>query len=309
MRAGDKRIRDGFLEEDATGSSCTGRVLEPGPPCAPPPQGSSSQGNRRAHVSSPALSPHPHLGPTLQVPDSHSSSYPSLLSHLTSVHLNAPVLALPVAKRQRPAPSLRSFHPLAASLPCDFHLLNLRALHAEVSTPLGPAPPGPGAGPSSPRLLCPCPASAQGSRVQQPPPHLHSHTQARAHTHSHTASVPPAIQDDALPSAEAALILHRKGFDCGLEAKNLGFNCTTSQGKVSRAQVWEEPRTRGGGREMGQLGRAGVREARLVSLPWGWPQSQGRGRSGPRQGERGKPWTQLTFKTVEGWRTSSPGGS
>lgn len=39
-------------------------------------------------------------------------------------------------------------------------------------------------------------------------------------------------QDDSLPSAEAALILHRKGFDCGLEAKNLGFNCTTSQGKV-----------------------------------------------------------------------------
>lgn len=39
-------------------------------------------------------------------------------------------------------------------------------------------------------------------------------------------------QDDSLPSAEAALILHRKGFDCSLEAKNLGFNCTTSQGKV-----------------------------------------------------------------------------
>ena len=62
-----------------------------------------------------------------------------------------------------------------------------------------------------------------------------------------------------MPSAEAALILHRKGFDCGLEAKNLGFNCTTSQGKVSRAPVWEGPLTRGG-REMGRLGRAGVRE-------------------------------------------------
>lgn len=43
-------------------------------------------------------------------------------------------------------------------------------------------------------------------------------------------------QEDNLPSAEAALILHRKGFDCGLEAKNLGFNCTTSQGKVSGQQ-------------------------------------------------------------------------
>lgn len=40
------------------------------------------------------------------------------------------------------------------------------------------------------------------------------------------------LQDDSVPSAEAALILHRKGFDCSLEAKNLGFNCTTSQGKV-----------------------------------------------------------------------------
>ena len=43
------------------------------------------------------------------------------------------------------------------------------------------------------------------------------------------------LQDDSLPSAEAALILHRKGFDCSLEAKNLGFNCTTSQGQVGAA--------------------------------------------------------------------------
>lgn len=67
-----------------------------------------------------------------------STSYPSLLSHLTSLYLNAPVLALPVAKRQPPAPGLRSFHPLAFSLPCDFHLLNLRTLQAEVSIPLSP---------------------------------------------------------------------------------------------------------------------------------------------------------------------------
>lgn len=46
------------------------------------------------------------------------------------------------------------------------------------------------------------------------------------------ASRSSSLQDDSLPSAEAALILHRKGFDCSLEAKNLGFNCTTSQGKV-----------------------------------------------------------------------------
>ncbi|KAM8957708.1 alpha-mannosidase 2x isoform 4-T4 [Lycaon pictus] len=111
----------------------------------------------------------------LEVQDGHTSSYPSLLSHLTSMYLNIPVFALPVAKRQLPGPGLRSFHPLASSLPCDFHLLNLRTLQAE---------------------------------------------------------------DDALPSAETALILHRKGFDCGLEAKNLGFNCSTSQGKAALGSLF-----------------------------------------------------------------------
>ncbi|XP_057575916.1 alpha-mannosidase 2x isoform X6 [Hippopotamus amphibius kiboko] len=110
-----------------------------------------------------------------EVQDGPSTSYPSLLSHLTSMYLNTPVLALPVAKRQPPGPALRSFCPLAASLPCDFHLLNLRTLQAE---------------------------------------------------------------DDSLPSAETALLLHRKGFDCGLEAKNLGFNCTTSQGKVALGSLF-----------------------------------------------------------------------
>ncbi|KAK2490192.1 hypothetical protein MC885_016931, partial [Smutsia gigantea] len=113
--------------------------------------------------------------PSREVPDGPSASYPSLLSHLTSMHLNAPELALPVARRRLPGPGLRSFHPLASSLPCDLHLLNLRALQA---------------------------------------------------------------QDDSLPSAETALILHRKGFDCGLEAKNLGFNCTTSQGKVALGSLF-----------------------------------------------------------------------
>ncbi|PNI42886.1 MAN2A2 isoform 11 [Pan troglodytes] len=45
-------------------------------------------------------------------------------------------------------------------------------------------------------------------------------------------------EEDTLPSAETALILHRKGFDCGLEAKNLGFNCTTSQGKVALGSLF-----------------------------------------------------------------------
>ncbi|EDL06995.1 mannosidase 2, alpha 2, isoform CRA_a, partial [Mus musculus] len=59
-----------------------------------------------------------------------STSYPSLLSHLTSMYLSTPPLVLPVAKRQGTSPALRSFHPLASPLPCDFHLLNLRMLPA-----------------------------------------------------------------------------------------------------------------------------------------------------------------------------------
>ncbi|XP_070214401.1 alpha-mannosidase 2x isoform X1 [Bos mutus] len=110
-----------------------------------------------------------------EVREAASASFPSLLSHLTSMYLNTPVLALPVARRQAPGPALRSFYPLASSLPCDFHLLNLRTLQAE---------------------------------------------------------------EDGLPSAETALLLHRKGFDCGLEAKNLGFNCTTSQGKVALGSLF-----------------------------------------------------------------------
>uniref|UniRef100_A0A3Q1M671 Alpha-mannosidase n=1 Tax=Bos taurus TaxID=9913 RepID=A0A3Q1M671_BOVIN len=113
--------------------------------------------------------------PGREVREAASASFPSLLSHLTSMYLNTPVLALPVARRQAPGPALRSFHPLASSLPCDFHLLNLRTLQAE---------------------------------------------------------------EDGLPSAETALLLHRKGFDCGLEAKNLGFNCTTSQGKVALGSLF-----------------------------------------------------------------------
>uniref|UniRef100_A0A8C9P8G0 Mannosidase alpha class 2A member 2 n=1 Tax=Spermophilus dauricus TaxID=99837 RepID=A0A8C9P8G0_SPEDA len=109
-----------------------------------------------------------------EVQEGRSTSYPSLLSHMTSMYLNTPVLALPVAKRQLPGSSLHSFHPLASALPCDFHLLNL----------------------------------------------------------------PLDFWEDNLPSADTAFILHRKGFDCSLEAKNLGFNCTTSQGKVALGSLF-----------------------------------------------------------------------
>uniref|UniRef100_A0A8B9KQE2 Alpha-mannosidase n=1 Tax=Astyanax mexicanus TaxID=7994 RepID=A0A8B9KQE2_ASTMX len=40
-------------------------------------------------------------------------------------------------------------------------------------------------------------------------------------------------QDAQSPSLYTALLLHRLGLDCGLEAQNPGFNCTTTQGKLA----------------------------------------------------------------------------
>ncbi|XP_016853768.1 alpha-mannosidase 2x isoform X2 [Anolis carolinensis] len=114
-------------------------------------------------------------GPEVQ--DGQATSFPSLLSHMTSMYLNTEVLALPLAQEKKPSPSaLRPFAPLAALLPCDLHLLNLRTLQGE---------------------------------------------------------------EDSLPSMETALILHRKGFDCGLQARNLGFNCTTTQGMVALGGLFQ----------------------------------------------------------------------
>lgn len=42
-----------------------------------------------------------------------------------------------------------------------------------------------------------------------------------------------AQQDAHSPSPHTALLLHRLGLDCGLEAQNPGFNCTTTQGQLS----------------------------------------------------------------------------
>ncbi|XP_026883527.2 alpha-mannosidase 2x isoform X1 [Electrophorus electricus] len=107
--------------------------------------------------------------------DSAPVSFPSLLSHMTSAILNHEVLALPVIPKKRGVPPLRTFSPLAAALPCDFHLLNLRSIQN---------------------------------------------------------------QDSHSPSPHTALLLHRLGLDCGLEAHNPGFNCTTTQGKLAVAALF-----------------------------------------------------------------------
>uniref|UniRef100_A0A671PXM4 Alpha-mannosidase n=1 Tax=Sinocyclocheilus anshuiensis TaxID=1608454 RepID=A0A671PXM4_9TELE len=60
-------------------------------------------------------------------------SFPSLLSHMTSTILNHEVLALPVLPRKHGVPPMRTFAPLAGTLPCDFHLLNLRSIQSQVN--------------------------------------------------------------------------------------------------------------------------------------------------------------------------------
>uniref|UniRef100_A0A672LGY3 Alpha-mannosidase n=1 Tax=Sinocyclocheilus grahami TaxID=75366 RepID=A0A672LGY3_SINGR len=102
--------------------------------------------------------------------DSRPVSFPSLLSHMTSTILNHEVLALPVLPRKHGVPPMHTFAPLAGTLPCDFHLLNLRSIQS---------------------------------------------------------------RDAHFPSPYTALLLHRLGLDCGLEAQNPGFNCTTTQGQLS----------------------------------------------------------------------------
>ncbi|XP_060932125.1 alpha-mannosidase 2x isoform X2 [Limanda limanda] len=103
--------------------------------------------------------------------DSATTSFPSILSHITNAILNHEVLALPVLPKRRGIPPLQTFAPLKSLLPCDFHLVNLRSIQTQ--------------------------------------------------------------EDPHSPSPYAALILHRLALDCGLEAQNLGFNCTTTQGQLS----------------------------------------------------------------------------
>ncbi|XP_006876984.1 PREDICTED: alpha-mannosidase 2-like [Chrysochloris asiatica] len=98
-----------------------------------------------------------------------SVSYPSLLSHLTSLFLNHAVFAM-TEKVSSPTPQLLGeFSPLLSSLPCDIHLVNLRTIQSKVGN-------------------------------------------------GH--------------SDEAALILHRKGFDCQFPSRDMGLLCSTSQGKM-----------------------------------------------------------------------------
>uniref|UniRef100_A0A669B838 mannosyl-oligosaccharide 1,3-1,6-alpha-mannosidase n=1 Tax=Oreochromis niloticus TaxID=8128 RepID=A0A669B838_ORENI len=109
--------------------------------------------------------------------DSATTSFPSVLSHMTNAMLNHEVLALPVLPKRRGIPPLQTFAPLKSILPCDLHLVNLRSIQSQ--------------------------------------------------------------QDPQSPSPYTALILHRLALDCGFEAQNLGFNCTTTQGQLSVSALFK----------------------------------------------------------------------
>ncbi|XP_061533570.1 alpha-mannosidase 2x isoform X1 [Phycodurus eques] len=70
--------------------------------------------------------------------DSSTTSFPSVLSHMTNGFLNHDLLALPVLPKRRGVPPLQTFAPLKSALPCDFHLLNLRSIQSQ--DPNAPSP-------------------------------------------------------------------------------------------------------------------------------------------------------------------------
>lgn len=73
-----------------------------------------------------------------KIVDTTSSSFPSILSHMTSSFLNHEVLALPVIPKRRGIPPLQTFAPLKSILPCDFLLVNLRSIQSQ--DPQTPSP-------------------------------------------------------------------------------------------------------------------------------------------------------------------------
>lgn len=114
--------------------------------------------------------------------------------------------------------------------------------------------------------------------------HTCTHTRtARVSAHAHTRSTArvSVTQGGWLAPRSSCAFLHRKGFDCGLEAKNLGFNCTTSQGKVEQGPgVGREQRA---GKQSTR--NSGQREPGEAGSQWGG----GQGYSGDfmRRGEAG----------------------
>ncbi|KAL2100361.1 hypothetical protein ACEWY4_004755 [Coilia grayii] len=105
------------------------------------------------------------------------NSFPSLLSHMTYMHLNHPLIPMATALDTAELP-LSPYAPLHAPLPCDVHLVNLRTIESK--------------------------------------------------------------DEGGGPSEEAALILHRKGFDCRFSSRNTGLLCSTTRGKISLDKLFRD---------------------------------------------------------------------
>lgn len=63
--------------------------------------------------------------------NSQPVSYPSLLSHISSLYLNHPVIPMAVNKDFGATSLVSEFRPLASSMPCDLHVVNLRAIQSK----------------------------------------------------------------------------------------------------------------------------------------------------------------------------------
>ncbi|XP_077452238.1 alpha-mannosidase 2x isoform X1 [Stigmatopora argus] len=66
-----------------------------------------------------------------EVTDVSTTSFPSVLSHMTNRVLNHDVLALPVLPKRRGVPPLETYAPLKTTFPCDFQLVNLRSIQSQ----------------------------------------------------------------------------------------------------------------------------------------------------------------------------------
>ncbi|KAI1905296.1 hypothetical protein AGOR_G00014640 [Albula goreensis] len=104
-------------------------------------------------------------------------SYPSVLSHVSSMFLNHPFIPMALSLDFQSF-QLSPYSPLASPLPCDVHLVNLRTIQSK--------------------------------------------------------------KEGSGPSDEAALILHRRGFDCDFSNRNTGLLCTTTRGKILTEKLFSE---------------------------------------------------------------------
>ncbi|XP_076844380.1 alpha-mannosidase 2 isoform X2 [Brachyhypopomus gauderio] len=101
-------------------------------------------------------------------------SYPSLLSHISYMYLNHPLIQMATSVDSALHTTV-PYNPLTHSFPCDIHLVNLRTIQSE--------------------------------------------------------------EEGGGPSEQAALILHRKGFDCGFSTRNTGLLCSITHGKIHLEEV------------------------------------------------------------------------